>query len=153
MMQVNSDVVEFNSYVKNSLKGLQSRGEKTEDLIINLFKGYKAAKDAIFVDYITCKEDDYEEGTPYTPERLMRKALNKYSIRKSKLIWGALSPEQQDIVSLNITVLQLKDQNLCLKKDLTKRKPGQPKSRLSGGAPSAQKGRLNGKPSKKKKDE
>eukprot|EP00957_Ditylum_brightwellii_P068799 5222875-Ditylum_brightwellii.AAC.1 len=32
---VKSDVVEFNNYVKNNLKGLQSRGEKTEDLMIN----------------------------------------------------------------------------------------------------------------------
>eukprot|EP00957_Ditylum_brightwellii_P037578 2842196-Ditylum_brightwellii.AAC.1 len=46
MVQVNSDVVEFNSYGKNNLEGLRSRGEKTKDLMINLFKGYKAAKDA-----------------------------------------------------------------------------------------------------------
>eukprot|EP00957_Ditylum_brightwellii_P121314 9251694-Ditylum_brightwellii.AAC.1 len=69
----------------------------------------------------------------------MKKALNKYSTRKSKLIWCVLSPEQQDIVALTTTVLQLKDQNLRLKKDLMKRKPGQPKSKLSGGAPYAQK--------------
>jgi hypothetical protein len=29
---------------------------------VNLFKGYKACKDAEFVDYIKKKEDFYEEG-------------------------------------------------------------------------------------------
>ncbi len=58
---------------------LQSRaGEATHDLLLNLFKGYKACKDAEFVDYIKKKEKYYKEGGDVTYEQLMDWALNKY---------------------------------------------------------------------------
>ncbi len=59
---------------------MQSRGEATQDLLVNLFKGYKACKDAEFVEYIKYikkKEDFYEEGGDVTYEQLMDWALNK----------------------------------------------------------------------------
>eukprot|EP00957_Ditylum_brightwellii_P171909 13087943-Ditylum_brightwellii.AAC.1 len=96
--------------------------------MINLFKGYKAASDAIFVDYITRKEEEYEDGATLDPERLMKKALNKYSTRKAKLKWGELSPDRKDIVALTATVQQLKDQNLRLKRDVIKKKAEGPQN-------------------------
>eukprot|EP00957_Ditylum_brightwellii_P077289 5873676-Ditylum_brightwellii.AAC.1 len=72
--------------------------------MINLFKGYKAASDAVFVDYIKRLEESYEDGeTNLTAEILMNRAVNKYSTCKSKLIWGALTPERQDKVALTAT--------------------------------------------------
>jgi hypothetical protein len=38
------------------------RGETSNDLLANLFKGYGAAMDKIFVDYISRKKERYEEG-------------------------------------------------------------------------------------------
>ena len=46
MREQDSDIEHFNDYV-----------------IVNLFKGYKACKDAEFVVYIKKKEDLYEEGS------------------------------------------------------------------------------------------
>eukprot|EP00978_Attheya_sp_CCMP212_P004226 scaffold9244_cov59-Attheya_sp.AAC.1 len=60
---IGSDITKFNQYVKLLLVALHSRGKKTEDLLTNLFKGYLAASDKVFVKYILRKQEEYEEGT------------------------------------------------------------------------------------------
>ena len=47
-----SNIELFNDYVISQVSKLHARGEQTQDLLVNLFKGYKACKDAKFVDYI-----------------------------------------------------------------------------------------------------
>ena len=49
-------------YVKNLVGQLRARGEYTNDLLINLFKGYLAATDKSFTTYIDKKLETYEEG-------------------------------------------------------------------------------------------
>ena len=44
----NSDVTQFNDIVKAQLDALQSRGETSNDIMVNLFKGYKAITDSQF---------------------------------------------------------------------------------------------------------
>jgi hypothetical protein len=45
MVELDSDVVAFNSYVKAEVKALNQRNQPTSDLLINLIKGYKKAED------------------------------------------------------------------------------------------------------------
>ena len=45
MYTVNSDIDTFNWYVKVNVDGLKTRGDCTEDLVINLFKDYQVASD------------------------------------------------------------------------------------------------------------
>ena len=40
MYTVNPDIEKFNQYVKANVDGLKSRGERTDDLMINPFKTY-----------------------------------------------------------------------------------------------------------------
>ena len=47
-----TDIVAFNAYVQSQVDGLAARGEITNDLIVNLFKGYRAMKDQAFLDYL-----------------------------------------------------------------------------------------------------
>ena len=42
---IDSDITKFNTYVQLLVDMLASRGEKTEDLAVNLFKAYKCASD------------------------------------------------------------------------------------------------------------
>jgi hypothetical protein len=79
MKDMDSDIEKFNDYVLTLATKLQSRGEATQDLLVN--KGYKACKDAEFVEYIKKKEDFYEEGGDVTNEQLMDWALNKFRAR------------------------------------------------------------------------
>ena len=53
MREHDSDIEAFNDYILGFVSKLHARGQQTQDLLVNLFKGYKAcSKDAEFVDYI-----------------------------------------------------------------------------------------------------
>jgi hypothetical protein len=104
MLTIGSDIEKFNIHVKTLIEQLASRGEKTFDLLTNLFKGYKTAKDRKFVEYIEKKEETYEEGTDLLPEQLMRLASNKYKIRKLQNAWAAPTPEEEQITALQAQV-------------------------------------------------
>lgn len=54
-----SNITEFNKYVKNQLETLAAGGETTSDLITNLFKGYFHAKDKDFCIWICSKKQAY----------------------------------------------------------------------------------------------
>ena len=48
---VNSDIEEFNEYSKIKYEAISARGERCNDMISNLIKGYLAAGDKYFVRY------------------------------------------------------------------------------------------------------
>ena len=105
--KVGNDIDSFNTYVKTLLEGLAARGETTNDLLSNLMKGYKAAKDKKFVEYITKMEEKYEDGEALEADTLMQRALNRYHIRKQKGEWEAPTPEEEMIQVLETKVQKL----------------------------------------------
>ncbi len=50
MKDMDSDIEKINDYVLTLATKMQSRGEATQDLLVNLFKGYKACTAAEFVE-------------------------------------------------------------------------------------------------------
>ena len=78
---VDSDIKKFNTHVKSLTRDLERKRQKSTDVLTNLFKGYKAASDKVFVEYRMRKEEEYEEGSPMTADSLMNLAANKYKIR------------------------------------------------------------------------
>jgi hypothetical protein len=56
-MTIGSDITKFNGYVRLFIDSLAARGETSNDLLTNLFKGYEAATDKTFVDYIGRKKE------------------------------------------------------------------------------------------------
>jgi hypothetical protein len=52
ILTVDSDIEIFNLYVNGLINSLAARGQSTQDLLANLFKGYKAATDDVFVKYM-----------------------------------------------------------------------------------------------------
>ena len=107
MKDMDSDIEKFNDHVLTLATKLQSRGEATHDLLVNLFKGYKACKDAEFVDYIKKKEDFYEEGGDVSYEQLMDWALNKYRARVESEQWCQRTTEEETIIALQAQVKKL----------------------------------------------
>ena len=49
---VDYDIRKFNMYVKSLIRQLGSRGQRSNDLLINLFEGYISAADKRFITYI-----------------------------------------------------------------------------------------------------
>ncbi|KAI2494632.1 hypothetical protein MHU86_19910 [Fragilaria crotonensis] len=107
MRDIDSDIELFNDYVLGLVSKLSARGEQTQDLLVNLFKGYKACKDAEFVDYIKKKEDFYEEGGQVEYQQLMDWALNKFKTRKESEQWCLKTTEEETIIALQSQVKTL----------------------------------------------
>jgi hypothetical protein len=97
---IDYDIVKLNLHVQSLLEALNARGEMTPDLLTNLFKGYKAAKDEKFVKYTEKKEEFYEEGNDLRANKLMSLAKTKWSIHKQKHLWNAPSKQEEKILAL-----------------------------------------------------
>ena len=108
MATINSDIAAFNIYVQHQLSVLAARGKTSDDILMNLFKGYMACTDKVFVRYIEKKMDAYEEGDDITATELMAYAKLKYDIIKERNMWNAPSPEEQQILALRSEVNALK---------------------------------------------
>jgi hypothetical protein len=96
--------------------------------LINLFKGYKAADDVEFLDFLCRRENSYEEGEDVNANNLMADALVKYKARKLVGKWSAPTKEQGQILALTAR-LELLDKaaNQSSKKVQTERKPKGPR--------------------------
>jgi hypothetical protein len=109
MIQLDSNVVEFNLYLKAQVLSLAQRGETTTDLLVNLFEGYKAADDVEFKDLLKRKENEYNEGKDVTVPNLMADMVAKCRSRVLHKEWSAPTKEQEEqILALSAQVQQLK---------------------------------------------
>ena len=84
IVTIGNDITKFNGYVKGLVQSLAARGERTEDLLSNLFKGYQAVSDRTFLKYVGSKQEKYEEGKQYSADQLMQLADNKFRLLKEK---------------------------------------------------------------------
>ena len=107
MRDHDSKVEDFNNHVLTLVAQLHARGEQMHDLLVNLFKGYKACKDSEFVEYIKKKEDMYEEGGNIDYNQLMDWAVNKYKARKEAGTWCQRTTEEEIIIALQAQVKDL----------------------------------------------
>ena len=104
---INYDITKFNEHVMDLIKGLNSRGAHTEDLLANLFKAYQAVADAQFVEYIRKKKDAYDEGEDIEPETLMHNASMKYTNMVRDKTWQAPSAAEEKILALEAKLQSL----------------------------------------------
>ena len=136
MVSVDSDVKKFNIQVKTLIRGLRNHGQMSTDLLIHLFKGYKAAKDDEFNRFIKHKEELYEEGDDMDAESLMEKAEGKYKILLNRGEWKA-SPQSDK----RILALEAKIRNLEKTGNSTTKSPGKDKKENPKAPPKANKKR------------
>jgi hypothetical protein len=123
MSATESNIVDFNEGVRGILDSLTARGETTQDLLSNLFKGYEAASDKKFIEYIAKLQDEYDDGKDITPDQLMLRATQKYRTLVQGGKWNAPDEQAQKIIALEATVKKL--QKSSIKKTEQKdKKPG-----------------------------
>ena len=89
MPKVNSDIVKFNTYVRLLLDSLAARGEESSDTLVNLFKGYQAASDKPFTDYVNRLQESHDDGNTITADIVMQCAVDKYKNLKQAGKWKA----------------------------------------------------------------
>ncbi len=108
ILTIGSNITHFNGYVRLLIDSLAARGHTTQDLLTNLFKGYQAASDKVFVDYIARKLERYEEGEDITSDELMRLGDNKFKLLTEGGLWNAPSVEEEKILALQAEIKNLK---------------------------------------------
>lgn len=106
MRTIDSDISRFNTHVKLLIQALTARNQTTSDLLINLFKGYRAVSDEKFRSWLQRKQDHQEEGNDLEPDDLMQAAKNKYDTMVEAGEWNAPTNEEK-IVALNTTIKDL----------------------------------------------
>ena len=114
MTSVKSNIEMFNIYVKNTIEGLKARRESVDDLMMLIFKGYKAASESKFIEYISTKEERYVDdikGDILDWEQLMQLSLNKFTMRRDNCEWGAPTEEQSQLTALSSEIRKLKENN------------------------------------------
>ena len=83
----NSNIEIFSTYVNYAVGSLQARGERVDDLLTNIFKGYKIASDIKSVASIDLLEISWMLGDDLTSELLMTKSLSNYNIKVLRKTW------------------------------------------------------------------
>lgn len=126
---IGCDITKFNAHVQLLLEGLSARGETTNDLLINLFKGYKAATDNTFVKYIERKQEEYDDGNSMTSNQLMELADKKYKNLKLNGLWNAPSEQEEKILALSAEVEKLKRDKSRKQKKTDDDKTNEPKNK------------------------
>ena len=64
--------------MKLQLNALKARGESSNDIMVNLYKGYKVITDTQFKQYISQKINNYDERVQLDEDCLMVLAEYKY---------------------------------------------------------------------------
>ena len=106
---------------------MRARGQHVNDtdLMIQLFKGYKANPDKNLSEYISRKKESCEEFQVINPKELMEFMSNKYLTLVEDGLFNKPSKMDQKIVALSAMVKQqaqeLKDKRLTQSKKLLER--------------------------------
>ena len=108
---VGHDILKLNEYAKLMVEALESRGETTQDLLANLFKGYTASSDKHFCAYIKRKQDEFDEGGDITADKLMLLAANKYKTMVEDGVYNKPSAEEEKIIALQAQIKKLAKNN------------------------------------------
>jgi hypothetical protein len=98
-----TDIVAFNAHVRRLMDGLNARQATTHDLLVNLFKAYKACNDKQFLSYVTMIENAHDDNSrPMTVDGLMTQTSNYYKkrITQAEGQWESADPQEQKIEAL-----------------------------------------------------
>jgi hypothetical protein len=136
ILTIDCDIHLLHQYVKGLKQDLIARGEMSNDILFNLFKGYAVVKDVDFKEYIKAKKSAYEDGTiELEEETLMDIAQNKFDALVQEGTWNRPSAEQEQIIALTATL-----ENLSRARVPAANKPKSARKKVSFASPRANEG-------------
>jgi hypothetical protein len=101
MVELSGNITAFNGYVKNIELSLISYGQRSSELMMNIFSAYAAVEDEDFVSYIKMKKNQWEEGTSNLMlAGLLLNAENHYKMRIQQESWMGPSKKDEEITAL-----------------------------------------------------
>ena len=103
---------EFNAYIGDIMFQLRARGEEAPDTLLHLFRAYKTAPNADFVQYVKHKENLYEEAEiEMTPQKIMDMAITTFNTLKEQDAWDQDNSSNEEIIALRAELALLKQNN------------------------------------------
>jgi hypothetical protein len=103
--EAKNNILLFNTYVRDQMNILSSRGQDSPDLLSHVFEGYLECADQDFHAFATEAERHFDMNKEdYTWESLLAQGEQQYSIAKTKSKWMHLTKEQEEIISLRAEV-------------------------------------------------
>ena len=117
-----SDLTAFAAYVQSQVDGLAARNETTQDLVVNLFKGYKAVTYQPFLDYLQTIENAHEDGSAVvTAPMLMLRCKNFYQTKLTRDEWEQPSETDKTMLALQTKMETYHNQVKTLRKQSPKK--------------------------------
>jgi hypothetical protein len=113
-----SNITEFNAYVKRNTQELAAANKTMNDLLVNLFNGYRECKDKCFRDWITHIEDDWlfrQLQLANDGLTLLELTENYYKDDVMCSLWMRLDENQETIIALKAQLKQQKQPKQQLK--------------------------------------
>jgi hypothetical protein len=118
-----SNISDFNDYVRNQMVALSARRETTHDLVNNLFKAYARTDCEEFRDFIKDARRNWERNRwAYNPEILMNECQDEYNRLLLLRRWGARTEQEEQIITLRAEIEHLKAS--CVKPPKSPKLPG-----------------------------
>jgi hypothetical protein len=115
------NIDEIHTYFDVNYSQLKARGEEYDDKMPTLWQAYAQAGDATLVKYADDLHTKYFDGelpAAFDHIELMRRIKAKYDYLVSKGTYGALSPEQEQIIALTAQLEQVSGETLRLSKKM-----------------------------------
>jgi hypothetical protein len=108
--EAKNNILLFNTYVRDQMNILSSRGQDSPDLLSHVFEGYLECSDQDFHAFAREAERHFDMNKEeYTWESLLAQGEQQYSIAKTKSKWMHLSKEQEEIISLRAEIQRQSD--------------------------------------------
>ncbi len=106
-----NDITKFNAYVQGLLQSLNERGKTTQDLLVNVAKGYMSCSDKNFTRYIDTlvTRDEDDPASNLTASQLMVHAANKYKNLKQKVLWEQPTEVEKELLVMKAKLTQLEN--------------------------------------------
>lgn len=125
--EAQDDIDKFNEHVRAKMKTLSKHRETSNDILVNMFRGYKKCKDKDFVQEIKDIEKQWERGGDLTWETLLTQAENQYHNQLVKQEWKVPDAQEEEIIALRVKFDKLKNEKE--KKKPSNQKQGSTKQR------------------------
>ena len=121
------NIDEIHTYFDVNYSQLKARGEEYDDKMPTLWQAYAQSGDATLVKYADDLHTKYFDGelpANFDHIELMRRMKAKFDYLVSRGTYGALSPEQEQIIALTAQLEQVSGETLRLSKKMAEQAKG-----------------------------
>lgn len=119
MLKAQDNILKFNLHVKHYIYPLKERGETSNDLLVNMSKGYLSCHDKTFNKHMQqiINRDEDESLGKLTLDTLMLKGANTHKSLKQTGKWKEPNKVKHELMAMSTEIAKLKKESSHKKED------------------------------------